>query len=69
MTIGLLTQALVAIFVRHDRAQFVDPALPCAATNPSSARCARKALMIWVAGVSAHRACDAASTDPAVRPI
>ena len=25
MTIGLLTQALVAIFVRHDRAQFVDP--------------------------------------------
>ena len=27
MTIGLLTQALVAIFVRHDRAQFVDPGL------------------------------------------
>src|SRR5712671_5788474 len=24
------------------------PALPCAATTPSSARCARKALMIWV---------------------
>ena len=25
MTIGLLTQALVAIFARHDRAQLVDP--------------------------------------------
>ena len=45
------------------------PALPCAATNPSSARCARKALMIWVRWRIRHRACDAASTDPAVRPI
>jgi hypothetical protein len=34
--------------VGHDRAQFVDPASPWAATMPSSARCARKALMIWV---------------------
>ena len=43
MTIGLLTQALVAILVASTIARnSLTPALPCAATNPSSARCAAR---------------------------
>jgi hypothetical protein len=34
------------LFVCHDRVQFIYPGVACAATMPSSARCARKAFMI-----------------------
>ena len=40
--------ALQSLAPAQVRVETKPPASPCAATMPSSARCARKALMIWV---------------------
>ncbi len=50
-----------------NRQQLLEPSRACAATTPSSAKCARNALIGPVAGAE-DRGCDAASADFAARP-
>jgi len=54
-------------FASNDLQQFLIPSRPCAATMPSSAKCARMALITWVRCRIKDRARDATSTGPVAR--